>query len=116
MWYSLIDGRSSCIAITHLAWGTLEDIANDLINECNMLIDTMTDGMDEDEIEEEYGDDIAEFKEFEDSDRVGFLSVIITLHIFCFLSIWLIDVFVLHQCCPHLIKCNVVDWWDVTKI
>ena len=68
MWYSLIDGRSSCIAITHLAWGTLEDIANDLINECNMLIDTMTDGMDEDEIEEEYGDDIAEFKEFEDSD------------------------------------------------
>lgn len=69
MWYSLIDGRSSCTAITHLAWGTLEDIANDLINECNMLIDSMTDGMDEDEIEEEYGDDLAEFKEFEDCKK-----------------------------------------------
>lgn len=69
MWYSLIDSRSSCIAQTHLAWGTLEDIANDLINECSMLISTMTEDMDEDEIEEEYGDEIANFKEFEDCDN-----------------------------------------------
>ena len=65
MWYSLIDGRSSCVAITHLAWGTLEDIANDIINECYELISNMTIGMDEDEIEEEYGEDIAYFNEFE---------------------------------------------------
>ena len=69
MWYSLIDDRSSCVAMTHLAWGTLEDIANDLINECNLLIDSMTEGMDEDEIEEEYGDEIAEFRKFEECDE-----------------------------------------------
>ena len=46
MWYALIDGRSSCVAMTHLAWGTLKDIANDLINECDLLIETMTEGMD----------------------------------------------------------------------
>ena len=69
MYYALVDCRSSCIAMTHLAWGTLEDIANDLINECNELIGSMTDGMDEEEIQEEYGDDIAEFREFEDCDN-----------------------------------------------
>ena len=72
MWYALIDGRSSCVAMTHLAWGTLKDIANDLINECDLLIETMTEGMDEEEIEEEYGDEIAEYREFancEDHDE-----------------------------------------------
>jgi hypothetical protein len=56
--------------MTHLAWGTLQDIANDLINECNELIDSMTEGMDEDEIEEEYGDNIAEFREFEKCENL----------------------------------------------
>lgn len=68
MYYALVDCRSSCIAMTHLAWGTLQDIANELINECNELIATMTDGMDEEEIAEEYGDDISEFREFEACD------------------------------------------------
>ena len=65
MYYALVDCRSCVIAMTHLAWGSLQEIANQLINECNELIDDMTDGMDEAEIEEEYGDDIVDFREFE---------------------------------------------------
>lgn len=69
MWYALIDERSSCDAFTQLSWGTLEDIANELINECNDLIGNMTMCMDDDEIEEEYGDDIAELEEFENCEN-----------------------------------------------
>ena len=68
MWYSLIDERSSCEAFTQLLWGTLENIANSLINECYELIGNLTMGMDDDEIESEYGSDIAELEEFENCE------------------------------------------------
>lgn len=69
MWYALIDERSSCDAFTQLFWGDLENIAGELINESYDLIDNMTMGMDDDEIEEEYGDDIAVLEEFENHEN-----------------------------------------------
>ena len=54
MRYSLVDEHSSCDAFTQLMWGTLENIANGLINECYELIGNMTIGMDDEEIEELY--------------------------------------------------------------
>lgn len=69
MWYALIDGRNSCEASTHLLWGTLDQIANELIDECRDLIDSMTEDMDEDEPEEEYGEDVASLEAFEDCEE-----------------------------------------------
>lgn len=52
MYYALIDMRNSCSATTALAWGSLKQVADMLISECEMLIhDTCDlDGMSEEEL------------------------------------------------------------------
>lgn len=59
MWYALIDSRSDCVAMTHLVWGELKNIAEQLIKECEDLISAL--GVDEDE-DYYYFDDYDELK------------------------------------------------------
>ena len=70
MYYALVDSRSSTDAITYLLWGDLNDIAARLISEGRDAIEWLTEDMDEDEIYEEYGDDIEEFEEFTEIDEI----------------------------------------------
>ena len=44
MYYALLDMRSSCIAMTTLAWGDLKGVAASLIQECELLMEN-TDSM-----------------------------------------------------------------------
>lgn len=67
MYYALIDTRSSCVAMTTLAWGTLKEIADTLLSECQQLMEN-TDDMSMEELEEEYYCEFGDYKEFEDYD------------------------------------------------
>lgn len=69
MYYALVDSRNSTDAMTYLLWGSLNDIAEKLISDGRDSIEWLTEDMDEDEIDEEYGEDIEEFEEFMDIDE-----------------------------------------------
>lgn len=61
MYYALINMRSSCAAMTALAWGSLKEIADTLISECEMLMEN-TDDMSIDELEADYYCEFDDFK------------------------------------------------------
>ena len=71
MYYALVDMRSSCIALTALAWGSLNDIASMLISECDMLMEN-TDDMTMEELEEEYYCEFDDYKELVDCEEATF--------------------------------------------
>lgn len=58
--YALIDSRSDCEAVTHLAWGNLRNIADSLIEDCESVVQSYLDDMTMEELEAEY------YCEFED--------------------------------------------------
>ena len=68
MYYALIDMRSSCVAMTALAWGTLQEISDTLIAECQQLMEN-TDDMSMEELEDEYYCEFDDYKELEDCDN-----------------------------------------------
>ena len=71
MYYALVDSRNSTDARTYLLWGSLEDIAEKLISDGRESIEWLTEDMDEDEIDEEYGEDISEFEEFTEIEELS---------------------------------------------
>ena len=68
MYYALIDMRSSCVAITALFWGTLQEIADSLIAECQLLMKN-TEDLSIDKLEEEYYCQFEDYKKLDDCDR-----------------------------------------------
>lgn len=61
MYYALIDERGPCDAQTILAWGSLKQIADTLVEECRMLMEN-TDSMSMEELEEEYYCEFDDYK------------------------------------------------------
>lgn len=74
MYYALIDMRASCSAQTTLAWGSLKDIADYLLSECQLLIQN-TDDMSMEELEEEYYCEFDNFKKLSEYDDPSFEMV-----------------------------------------
>ena len=68
MYYALIDMRGSCTAITALAWGSLKQIADKVISECDELMGNL-DNMSMEEYEEEYYCEFDDYKKLVDCEN-----------------------------------------------
>ena len=74
MYYALVDMRSSCVAMTALAWGSLAEIADMLISECDMLRES-TDGTSLEALEDEYYCEFDDYKELAECDDPVFKMI-----------------------------------------
>ena len=74
MYYALVDMRGTCHAMTTLARGSLKDIADMLISECEMLMET-TDDMSMEELEDEYYCEFDDYRELAECDNPTFKMI-----------------------------------------
>jgi len=61
MYYALIESSADDYYMVQLAWGSLEKIANAILDECELIVDGMW-GMSLEEIENEYSSYLDEYK------------------------------------------------------